>query len=933
MQPNAYARLSNSEPNESLQDALGFSNADARADGHLAGDEESKPPLKPYIYYDEGPFDAPSSDSEGETLLEKGPVAGVREGARSPGAAEGGFPAGGLSVGRPKRRPNALRCLLITLLSLLLMAVVVGIFAAHTYTGNSSARIRGSRPLTMDHVFNGTFSAQRSSLRWVPEAGDGVYADMDGLRGVITLVDLKSNSTRDLVSLKDIKNERGTLLFPVEWKLSPDMKYILIKTDYKKQWRHSSFGNYYVHDIAAQSTYPLIEPSNPPLTAYAAWSPTGEAIAFVHANDLYVLPDASPSTRPVRLTTSGSETRFNGVPDWVYEEEVLSGDSALWWAPDAGALAFLELDETEVDVYEFPVYNPDADSYAVHPYTEEVAMRYPKPGYANPRVEVRVFDLEGYLASARDEEEDDDDEEGGIQGNVEEHLARLSWSPRQPASESIITDVTWVGADDLIVKEVNRAADDGAVIHFNTREIGSDDDLQGTVVRKLGTDGEEGDDGWIESRQSITPIPSTLVTSLALSGPAYLDLVNNSAGYTHIALFSPANSSTPLFVTGGDWEVVDGILGVDTQGVVYFAAAYPVSTQRTILAAPIPASSSSLLRESSRITELTPLTDTSTPAWYEASFSPEAGFYLLGYRGPNVPWQSVLKTGVSQDEYEFKVSDNARLNATLAEYQSPLIVYSTIENDGFELNTMELLPPNFDDSGRTKYPVLFRVYGGPYSQMVHTRFERDWHAYLACTLKYIIVVVDGRGTGFKGRGLRNPIRGDLGYWETQDQIEAARIWASKKYVDPKRIGIWGWSYGGFMSAKVVEAAAGIHSLAMSVAPVTSWRLYDSIYTERYMSTPVLNPSGYERASITNMTGFHDANFLLAHGSGDDNVHFANSAHLLDMLTRARVRGFRFRMFTDSDHSISRRGAYRELHEWMTEFLLEKWGKGGTRRQW
>ncbi|KAI5116121.1 hypothetical protein M0805_000526 [Coniferiporia weirii] len=280
-------------------------------------------------------------------------------------------------------------------------------------------------------------------------------------------------------------------------------------------------------------------------------------------------------------------------------------------------------------------------------------MRYSKSGYASLRVEVRVFDLEGYLASARDEKEYDiDDEEGGTQGNVEEHLARLSWSLGQPASESIIIDVTWVGADDLIVKEVNRAADDGAVIHFNTREIGGDDDLQGTVVRKLGTDDEEGDDGWIESRQSITPIPSSLVTSLALSGPAYLDLVNNSAGYTHIALFSPANSSTPLFVTDGDWEVVDGILGVDTQGVVYFAVALFLF----------------FLADSSRVTELTALTDTSTPA-------------------------CVLKTGVPQDEYEFKVSDNVRLNATLAEYQSPLIVYSTIENDGFELNTMELLPP------------------------------------------------------------------------------------------------------------------------------------------------------------------------------------------------------------------------------------------------
>ncbi|KAH8104292.1 dipeptidyl aminopeptidase [Phellopilus nigrolimitatus] len=928
MQSNAYSRLSQSELDnapflDSEDRPARYPDADSAV--RLANArEEIKQPLRPHVYYDDGPFEAPSSDSEEETLLEKDSGAQGRGGAHSPGVAE----SGGLGFGKHKRRLSPLRYLLIALTSLLLMAVVIGIFAAHTYTGTSSTRPRGSKQLTMDHVFNGTFSAQHSSLRWVPEAGDGVYAQMDGRRAVIMLVYLKTNSTSDLVSLQDIKNEQGASIMVSEWKLSPNMKYILVKTNYKKQWRHSSFGNYYVHDISAQTTHPLTTPSDPPVTAYAAWSPTGEAIAFVQSNDLYIVPDARSSTRAIRLTTTGSATRFNGVPDWVYEEEVFSADSALWWSPDAGKLAFLESDETDVDVYAFPVYNPGYDASAVHPYTEEVAMRYPKPGYANPRVEVRVFDLESYLA---DEEEDNDDDEVD-QDDIDEHLTRLTWSPRQRANESIIIDVTWVGADDLILKEVNRAADDGAVVYFNTRIMDENDDLRGKVVRKLGRTGEEGDDGWIESRQSITPLPPALVSSLSLNSSAYLDLVNNSAGYTHIALFSPADSGKPIYVTDGEWEVVDGVLGVDVQGIIYFAAAYPTSTQRTIFAAPIPSAASLSIEESSTI-NLTALTDTDAPAWYEASFSPEAGYYLLGYRGPNVPWQSILKTGVSQDEFEYKLIENAKLNATLAEYQNPLIIHSTIEVDGFELNTMELLPSNFDDSGRTKYPVLFRVYGGPYSQMVHTRFELDWHAYLACTLKYIIVVVDGRGTGYKGRALRNPIRNNLGYWETKDQVEAARIWASKKYVDTQRIGIWGWSYGGFMSAKVLEANAGIHSLAMSVAPVTSWRLYDSIYTERYMSTPLHNPSGYDNASISNVTGFYDANFLLAHGSGDDNVHFANSAHLLDMLTAAHVRGFRFRMFTDSDHSISRRGAYRELHEWMTEFLLEKWGKGGTRRRW
>lgn len=253
-----------------------------------------------------------------------------------------------------------------------------------------------------------------------------------------------------------------------------------------------------MHNIAARTTRPLIAPSTPPRTAYAAWSPTGEAIAFVHANDLYVLPNASNSTRAIRLTDSGSETRFNGVPDWVYEEEVLSVDFALWWSPDAGELAFLQLDETDVDVYEFPVYNPTSNSYSVHPYTEEVLMRYPKPGYPNPNVDVRVFDLTGYLEEVSgDNDGDDNDDE--VPDEVENHLFRLDWSPRQPSGESIIFDVTWVGPDDLIVKEVNRAANDGAVIHFSTGSLDRAGDLQGTIVRALGQNGEEGDNGWIES--------------------------------------------------------------------------------------------------------------------------------------------------------------------------------------------------------------------------------------------------------------------------------------------------------------------------------------------------------------------------------------------------------------------------------------------------
>ncbi|KAF9814328.1 hypothetical protein IEO21_05171 [Rhodonia placenta] len=866
-------------------------------------------PIKPETYYGEGTFDPPSSDEEADELLEKGgresPEQAERAGMRS-AMVDGGT----LLVGiRKARRPASLCFLVGSLVTLVTLAAVIGIFAARSYTG-TPFRIHGTKHITMDHVFNGTFSARREGILWVPEAGDGVFATQ--MDGHLTLVDLKSNLTKKLVDFSDLKDEHGRRLYHSSWKLSADMRYMLLKADTVKLWRHSSHGNYYIHDLQTKNTWPLVPPTYPPVTTYATWSPTGQRIAYVVNNDIYVVPSPSSSAVPIRVTTTGNTSMFNGVPDWVYEEEVFSTNYALWWSPDSQNIAFLSLDETAVDEYTYPIYNPKSDSYTVVPYPEQIKMKYPKPGYSNPLVSLHIFQVDKFMKSSTGRVRPAD--------AVTAASLALDWDGRQSSDNSIISEVAWVGNATLLVREVNRAGNNGTVAVFDLTRAGTG---RGRVVRRLGKDGEQGDDGWIDADQKVYPISAALSPN---GHSAYLDIVPTPEGYNHIALFSPADSSTPRFLTSGEWEVTGNILAVDAKrGLVYFQAANPSSLQRHVYSVPMPAISSS------EAVAPTSLTDTSSPGVYSAEFSPEGGFYLLSYLGPQPPWQKVIEIG--KHGLEFVLTENPQLNDTLAQFEMPVVSYSTIESDGYELNVMEMRPPRMDDSGRTKYPVLFRVYGGPGSQLVSMSFSHDWHDYVACSLQYIVVVVDGRGTGYKGRKLRNPVKDNLGYWETQDQINAAKIWATKDYVDPNRIGIWGWSYGGFMSSKVVEADAGIHTLAMAVAPVSSWRLYDSIYTERYLNTPSANPEGYVTASISNVTGFHHVDYLLAHGSGDDNVHFANSAHLLDMFTADKVRNFEFRMFTDSDHSINRRGANRELYEFMTDFLVERWGKGGKRRSW
>ena len=259
-----------------------------------------------------------------------------------------------------------------------------------------------------------------------------------------------------------------------------------------------------------------------------------------------------------RVTNSGNATLFHGVPDWVYEEEVFSSDFALWWSHDSSKIAFLVSDETQVSEYTFPIYNPTNDADTVVPYPSQQTMRYPKPGYPNPLVSAHVFDLDRFLSETA----------LGVYLDPAETTLELDWSDQLPANDSIIMDVVWLANDSLLLKEVNRNADAGRVVLFDFSDTSLLGAGMGRVVRMLGRDGEEADEGWIESQHSVYALPERFSpTGL----PSYLDIVPDKDGYNHIALFSPASTTKPQFLTTGPWEVTDGgVQAVDFQkGLVY----------------------------------------------------------------------------------------------------------------------------------------------------------------------------------------------------------------------------------------------------------------------------------------------------------------------------------------------------------------------------
>ncbi len=376
-------------------------------------------------------------------------------------------------------------------------------------------------------------------------------------------------------------------------------------------------------------------------------------------------------------------------------------------------------------------------------------------------------------------------------------------------------------------------------------------------------------------------------------------------GFNHIYVYDKTGKLKNQ-VTSGNWEVTNYYGYDDKNQTVFYQSVENGSINRDVYRIGLNGKNKVRLSK-----------NTGTNA---ATFSPNFQFYINSFSSATQPTTYTLKDAKTGKELQ-SIENNVALADKLKAYNLPSKEFFVLKTEkGNELNAWIMKPKDFDSN--KKYPVFMYQYSGPGSQQVNNDWNgTDDYWFMMLTQQgYIVACVDGRGTGFKGADFKKMTQKELGKYEVEDQIDAAKVIGNYPFVDKSRIGIFGWSFGGFMASNCIMKGNDVFKMAIAVAPVTNWRFYDSIYTERYMQMPQENASGYDENSPINQVDKLKGKFLLIHGSGDDNVHVQNSMQMMEALIQANKQ-FDSQIYPDNNHGIYGGKTRIQLYNKMTNFIL------------
>ena len=659
--------------------------------------------------------------------------------------------------------------------------------------------------------------------------------------------------------LFDIANTHGESIKQLDgYTLSPDGKRMLIQTNTHKIYRRSFTADYYIYTIQSRKLEKL---STGGPQQIPTWSPDGNQIAFVRDNNIFLVKLLYDNAES-QITKDGKFNEIiNGVPDWVYEEE-FSTNRSLCFTADSRMLCWIKYDERKVKEYSLQLFMgsyPTMKANEVYPGT--YTYKYPKAGEDNSIVSVWSYEIQTHKTN-----------------RLQVPLEGDGYIPRIKSTND---------ANRIIVFTMNRHQDVLNLYAVNPR----------TTLSQL-----------LIKEQGDKYVKEEAMEGIAIGQNSIL-LPSDRDGYMYLYLYN-MNGSLIRKIGDGNYDITS-IYGYDeTTGDVYYQAAGINPHDRQVFV-------SHKKGKTERLTD--------TNGWNKAIFSGDYKYFLNTWSDYNTPYVFTIRD--SKGKVLSTPVDNKELKEKVKTYGfNGRETFSFTTSEGVKLDGWMVKPKDFDTN--KKYPVILFQYSGPGSQQVIDA----WNAgsmgnggafdYYLAQQGFIVVCVDGRGTGGRGAAFEKCTYLRIGELESRDQIETA-LWLGKQsYIDKERIGIWGWSFGGFNTLMSMSEGRPVFKAGVAVAPPTNWRYYDTIYTERYMRTPKENGSGYATNPIQRANALHGA-LLICHGMADDNVQLQNTMEYTEALIQAD-KDFKENIYTNRNHGIyggnTRTHLLRQISNWFIEHL-------------
>lgn len=643
---------------------------------------------------------------------------------------------------------------------------------------------------------------------------------------------------KELSVLFDVKNTMGCKIDGFDdYVLSPDGKRMLIQTKTERIYRRSFKADFYIYNIESRRLDRLSDGDKQQIPT---WSPDGQQVAFVRGGNIFLVKLLYDNAE-IQVTKDGKFNEvINGLPDWVNEEE-FGFNSALTFNADGTMICWIRYDESKVKTYSLEMYKgmkPAKEEYAAYPGF--YSYKYPKAGEDNSTVSAWSYDIKSHKIN-----------------RLQVPLDADGYMPRiKPTNDPMR----------IVVYTMNRHQDDLCLYAVNPRS---------TVAQLI-----------------IKEHVDKYVREEAMEGVKFVGdkilLPSDRSGYTKLYIYN-MNGQLQRTIGDGNYDITS-VYGYDPKtGDVYYQAAALGATDRQVY----------VTHKNGKTVRLT-----DREGWNTAFFSGDFQYFVNTWSDYNTPY--VFTTRTREGKVINTIEDNKAVKQLVSDYgfckREP---FSFTTSEGVVLNGWMVKPKDFD--ANKKYPVIMHQYSGPGSQQVTNSWSAGsmgqggaFDSYLAQE-GFIVVSVDGRGTGGRGSEFEKCTYLNLGNLESKDQVETALYVGTLPYVDKDRIGIWGWSYGGFNTLMSMSEGRGVFRAGVAIAPPTNWKYYDSVYTERYMRTPKENPDGYATNPIERASKLHGA-LLICHGTADDNVHPQNTYEYSEALVQAD-KDFRELFYTNRNHSI------------------------------